>query len=219
MPTPVSKSDDLPTLAAIDLGCQRGNRVLFRGLNLELRAGHATWLRGRNGRGKTSLLRLVAGLGVPESGQVQWDHTPVRRSTSFQRDLVYIGHSNALKDDLSVTEALQFLARMHDRPSDTASLHAALERVGIGNRRDAFVRTLSQGQRRRVALARLALERRAALWVLDEPYDALDTDGIARINSVLREHLSRGGSAMLTSHQHPGADAPPLIEFDLDSLA
>ena len=219
MPTLAERSDVLPTLAAVDLGCQRGNRILFRGLNLELRHGQATWLRGRNGRGKTSLLRLVAGLSVPASGEVLWNGIPVRRSPSFQRDLLYVGHANALKDDLSATEALQFLARMHDRASDVGTLHAALDRLDMAHRRDAMVRTLSQGQRRRVALARLALERRAALWVLDEPYDALDADGIARINGLLGEHLARGGSALLTSHQHPGAGAPPMSEFDLDALA
>jgi len=215
---PITRTHELPTLATVDLSCRRGNRILFTGLNLEVRSGQATWLRGRNGRGKTSLLRLTAGLSVPEAGQVLWDGAPVRRSASFQRALVFIGHANALKDDLSVTESLQFLARMHDRDSRIGALHAALERVGMASRRDAMVRTLSQGQRRRVALARLALERRAALWILDEPYDALDTDGIARVNGLLREHLGRGGSAMLTSHQHPGADAPAMIEFDLDTL-
>jgi heme exporter protein A len=218
IPAPSTRPDDLPTLAAIDLACRRGNRLLFSGLNLQVKAAELTWLRGRNGRGKTSLLRLAAGLAVPESGQVLWGDTSVRRSPAFQRALVFIAHSNALKDDLSVTESLQFLARMHERDSTTAALHAALERVGMASRRNAMVRTLSQGQRRRVALARLALERRAAVWILDEPYDALDADGIACINSLLRDHVARGGSAILTSHQHPGADAPPMVEFNLDSV-
>jgi heme exporter protein A len=215
---PPTSTHDLPTLAAVDLSCRRGNRILFKGLNLEVRSGQATWLRGRNGRGKTSLLRVAAGLSVPEAGQMLWDGKAVRRSASYQRAMVFIGHANALKDDLSATESLQFLARMHERDSRIAALHAALDRVGMVSRRDAMVRTLSQGQRRRVALARLALERQAALWLLDEPYDALDTEGIARINGLLREHLGRGGSAMLTSHQHPGADAPAMTEFDLDTL-
>jgi heme exporter protein A len=192
---------------------------LFRGVNLAVRAGEATWLRGRNGRGKTSLLRLAAGLSVPESGQVLWGDTPVRRSVGFRRRLVYIGHANALKDDLSVVESLQFLARMHERPSDLESLRSALDRVGMLGRGDAMVRTLSQGQRRRAALARLGLEREAALWILDEPYDALDADGVDCVNGILAEHLGRGGSALLTSHQHPGDSAPPMIEFNLDESA
>jgi heme exporter protein A len=206
-------------LATIDLACRRGNRVLFKGLNLQVRPGQLTWLRGRNGRGKTSLLRLAAGLAVPESGQVLWGDRPVRRNAAFQRSLVFIAHANALKDDLSVIESLQFLARMHDRDGRSAALQAALARLGMAGRRDAMVRTLSQGQRRRVALARLALEERPAVWILDEPYDALDVDGIATVNGLLHEHLGRGGSVILTSHQIPSADAPAMIEFNLDSLA
>jgi heme exporter protein A len=161
-------------------------------------------------------LRLAAGLSVPESGSVLWGGTPLRRADGFLQRLVYIGHSNALKDDLTALEALQFLARLHGRAHDAASLLAALERLGMATRRDAPVRTLSQGQRRRVALARLALEQRASLWLLDEPYDALDVDGVQAVNELLRAHLARGGSVLLTSHQLPGAGAPEVAEFDLD---
>jgi heme exporter protein A len=185
------------TLSAIDLACRRGNQLLFKGVNLLLRPGEATWLRGHNGCGKTSLLRLVVGLAIPESGKVLWQDVPVRKSAIFAHGLVHIGHSNALKDDL------------------TDALHAALQRMGISGRRDAIVRTLSQGQRRRAALARLALEKSATLWVLDEPYDALDADGIGSVNTLLREHLARGGSVLLTSHLSPGTSAPQMIEFDL----
>jgi len=219
VPATSSDTEHLPTLTIADLACRRGNRVLFRGVNLKLRARQAVWLRGRNGRGKTSLLRLAAGLSVPESGNVLWGDAPVRRAEGFLQRLLYIGHSNALKDDLSALEALQFLARLHGRADDDASLRAALERLGMASRRDAPVRTLSQGQRRRVALARLALERAAALWVLDEPYDALDVDGLQVVNELLRAHLARGGSVLLTSHQHPGADAPDVAEFDLDPFS
>ena len=209
----------LPTLSLVDVACRRGERMLFKGVDLQVRPGHAVWLRGRNGRGKTSLLRLAAGLSVPESGNVLWGDAPVRRAEGFLQRLLYIGHSNALKDDLTALEALQFLARLHGRADDDASLRAALERLGMASRRDAPVRTLSQGQRRRVALARLALERAAALWVLDEPYDALDVDGLQVVNELLRAHLARGGSVLLTSHQHPGADAPDVAEFDLDPFS
>jgi heme exporter protein A len=220
-PVPAASSDagELPTLSFSDLSCRRGHRVLFRGVELQLRPRAAIWLRGRNGRGKTSLLRLAAGLSVPEGGQVLWGGTPLRRAEGFLQRLVYIGHTNALKDDLTALEALQFLARLHGRTHDTASLLAALERLGMASRRDAPVRTLSQGQRRRVALARLALEQQAALWLLDEPYDALDVDGVQAVNALLRAHLSRGGSVLLTSHQHPGAGAPEVAEFDRDRFS
>ncbi len=225
MPTtlsaPASRSDtaDLPTLAAVDLACRRGNRRLFSGVNFSVGAGQATWLRGRNGRGKTSLLRLAAGLAVPESGSITWGGVPVRQAADMARRRLYIAHASAMKDDLNVTESLRFLARLHGRDDDIAALDQALERVGMGSRRDALVRTLSQGQRRRATLARLALERRASLWILDEPYDALDSDGIDSVNALLNEHLARGGSVLLTSHQAAGAGAPPMTTFDLDAFA
>ncbi len=224
MPTtlsvPATRSDcaALPTLAAVDLACRRGNRHLFAGVNFQVTAGQATWLRGRNGRGKTSLLRLAAGLAVPEAGSINWGGVPVRQAT-MARQLVYVAHASALKDDLSVAESLRFLALLHGRDAGTAALHAALDRVGMGARRDALVRTLSQGQRRRATLARLALEREASLWILDEPYDALDSDGIEAINALLNEHLARGGSVLLTSHQATGDSAPPMVVYDLDAFA
>lgn len=214
-----SDARELPTLTLSDLACRRGNRVLFRGVNLAVRPAHAIWLRGRNGRGKTSLLRLAAGLSVPESGIILWGGTPVRQATGYAPRRVFVGHANALKDDLTVTEALTFLARLHERPDDAGSVRAALDRVGMGSRRDSVVRTLSQGQRRRATLARLALERDAAIWILDEPYDALDADGVHTVNALLKEHLARGGSVLLTSHLHPGDDSPAMVEFDLDPFA
>jgi heme exporter protein A len=218
---PATRSDTggLPTLTAVDLACRRGNRRLFTGVNFSVDAGRAIWLRGRNGRGKTSLLRLAAGLSVPESGRITWGGVPVRQAVDMAQRRVYVAHASALKDDLTVTESLRFLAQLHGREDTIAALHAALDRVGMGSRRDALVRTLSQGQRRRATLARLALERKAALWILDEPYDALDSDGIEAVNTVLNEHLARGGSVLLTSHQAAGASAPPMAVFDLDGFA
>jgi len=219
VPTHRSDTGGLPTLAATDLACRRGNRVLFTGVNFSLDAGQAIWLRGRNGRGKTSLLRLAAGLASPESGTVCWGGVPVRQAAGLAPSLVYVAHASALKDDLTVTESLRFLALLHGRPSDAASVSEALDRVGMASRRDAPVRTLSQGQRRRATLARLALERDASLWILDEPYDALDTDGVDCINVLLHANLARGGSVLLTSHQAVGASAPPMVPFDLDPFA
>jgi heme exporter protein A len=218
-PATTPHAELLPTLSLVELACRRGNRLLFKGVNLQMRAGGATWLRGRNGRGKTSLLRLAAGLAVPESGRVLWGDTPLRQASGFTRTLVFIGHANALKDDLTVLEALQFLARLHGRASDANTLNDALQRLGMATRRDAFVRTLSQGQRRRAALARLALESDASLWILDEPYDALDADGVHAVNELLHAHLARGGAVLLTSHQDPGAAAPEMTVFDLDPFA
>jgi heme exporter protein A len=204
-------------LQACDLAGQRGDRALFEHLELALEPGAVVWLRGRNGRGKTSLLRLLAGLATPMSGEVRVRGVPQRLAgPAGRRGLVYIGHQNALKDDLTSMEALRFLARTRgDRPDD-ATLEQALERLGVRGSRHAPVRTLSQGQRRRVALARLALSMRAELWLLDEPFDALDADGISALNGLLSEHAACGGATLLTSHQSPSLRDPVPRVFDLD---
>lgn len=206
------------------LACQRGDRLLFAGLDLSVAAGEVVWLRGANGRGKTSLLRLLTGLSTPAGGGVRWQGQPVRSAgADFRHRLVYIGHANGLKEDLTVLESLRFLARIHGRPATSLALTAALAELGMASRRDAPVRTLSQGQRRRVALARLALDLETddtpSLWVLDEPYDALDTDGIATLDGLLSAQAARGGSVVLTSHLLLGLDRPAPRVLQLDALA
>jgi heme exporter protein A len=183
-----------PPLAVRGLACRRGERLLFSALDLDVEAGRIVWLRGANGQGKTTLLRTLAGLSAPEAGTIAWAAaTPPRR-------FVYIAHANALKDDLSAAESLEFLLRLAGGAPTLAQIDLALDRFAMGSRRDAPVRTLSQGQRRRVALARLATETEAATWLLDEPFDALDAAGIETLNALLAAHAKRGGSVVLTSH-------------------
>ncbi len=205
---PATPDDTRLLLAAVGLACRRGDRVLFKGLDLPVQRGQVVWLRGANGRGKTSLLRLLAGLSTPEAGQV------VRRG-----ELLYVAHANALKEDLTVLESLRFLARLHGAAVDDAALTEALRRFGMVNRRNAPVRTLSQGQRRRVALSRLALVPSPAVWVLDEPFDALDVDGIATLNEVITRHAQAGGAVVLTSHQALTLSAPLPVVLQLDEVA
>ncbi|HEV7913988.1 MAG TPA: cytochrome c biogenesis heme-transporting ATPase CcmA [Albitalea sp.] len=205
-----------PHLKAVQLACRRGSRLLFKNLALDLPAGRILWVRGQNGRGKTSLLRLAAGLSTPEHGEVLCDDRSVRRAAGYQERLVFIGHANALKEDLTVSEALAFLLQVHGRPHASATVDAALDRIGLQGRRHAPVRTLSQGQRRRVALARLAVEQAPSLWILDEPFDALDSDGIERLNGLLREHAQRGGNVLLTSHLSLDTAMLQPIELNLD---
>jgi heme exporter protein A len=200
----------LPVLAAAGLACRRGDRLLFEGLDLQVRAGQIVWVRGRNGQGKTSLLRLLAGLASPAEGRIRWGDEPLRAAgAAFLQRLVFIAHANALKEDLTVLESLRFLAHLHGREVTPQALADALTLLGLHSRRDAPVRTLSQGQRRRVALARLLIEPQASLWILDEPYDALDADGCAILDEVLAAHALRGGSVVLTSHL-PLAIARPV---------
>jgi heme exporter protein A len=204
-------STALPLLAAVDLACRRGDRILFKGLQLDVKPGQVVWLRGANGRGKTSLLRLLAGLSTPEAGQVIWQGS--------RRQLVYIAHANALKEDLTVLESLRFLARLHGRDESDASLVEALQLFGMASRRQAPVRTLSQGQRRRVALSRLAIGAAPSVWILDEPFDSLDTEGIATLNALLTHHAARGGSVVLTSHQALTLSEPEPVVVQLDEVA
>lgn len=207
-------------LQTADLAVQRGERLLVEHLDVELPPGSVTWLRGRNGRGKTSLLRLVSGLASPAAGRVTIAGQPQRRAdTTWRRALLYIGHQNALKDDLAASEALAFLMRLAGIPTPFAQIDEALRRLGVFAKRRAMVRTLSQGQRRRVALARLALSMATPLWLLDEPFDALDVDGIATLNELLTEHARAGGATLLTSHQPLSLKSPLPRELDLDRHA
>ncbi len=209
----------LPTLRAEGLAYRRGEHALFAGLSLELPAAQLIWLRGHNGRGKTSLLRLLAGLAQPDAGRVTWGEIALADAPEFANLRVYIAHVNALKDDLTAFESLQFLAALHGRDAAPPAVSRALARLKMTPRERAPVRTLSQGQRRRVALARLALEDTAGLWVLDEPYDALDVDGIQSVNELLEQHLARGGSVVLTSHQPLNLTGVAPRLFDLDRQA
>ncbi len=205
-------------LAAVDLDGERGGRPLFRKLRFSLLPGQVVWLRGRNGRGKTSLLRLLAGLSTPAAGAVHCAGVPLRRADAAWRErLVFIAHANALKEDLTVAESLRFLAQLQGRDCSPAQLSAALARVGVAPLAQRPVRTLSQGQRRRVTLARLALPQPPSVWLLDEPFDALDNDGVQRLNSLLSEHAAAGGSTLLTSHQSVGLLDPVPLQLDLDT--
>jgi heme exporter protein A len=211
----------LPSLRLVDVACRRGDRVLFAGLNETLAPGELLWLRGGNGRGKTSLLRLVAGFAEPEQGRILWADAPVRGQPRFAAERVHIAHTNALKDDLSAAESLAFLARIHGRDDSAAAVRAALQALGLAGRERTPTRHLSQGLRRRVALARLALETAPALWLLDEPFDALDVAGTAVLHELLARHRARGGSVLLTSH-HLHLDAQAASAgfriLDLDAL-
>lgn len=199
--TAVLKPDHI-LLSASGLACQRSGAWLFRDLFIELRAGEALWLRGANGSGKTSLLRLLAGLGKPQAGSV---------ARIDGGRMVCIGHADALKDDLTVAESLTFLCRLQGDDVLPPALAGALQQLGLEHKKDSPVRTLSKGQRRRVGLARLALDLArsghaaadAPLWLLDEPFDALDAQGVETVNNLLTAHLARGGALVLTSHIAP----------------
>jgi heme exporter protein A len=202
------------TLVVRGLECQRGERPLFSELDLTARAGAVVWIRGANGRGKTTLLRTLAGLSTPTAGTI------VRQGAAARWQLLYLAHANALKEDLSVRESLAFLLRVQGDEPTEAAVSAALECLGLAALADAPVRTLSQGQRRRVALGRLAAAfYRPGLWLLDEPYDALDVDGVSSLDALLALHARAGGITVLTSHLPVALTDPRPSIVQLDAPA
>ena len=188
-------------LSAHGLSCVRGERRLFAQLDLAVDAGQWIHVRGENGTGKTSLLRLLAGLAHPAEGEVRWCGQSIHGSDSpYRNELLFFGHHGAVKEDLSALENLSFAAAMDGAALPEPQALAALYRVGLRGREDLPLRVLSAGQKRRVMLARLAT-RHAKLWVLDEPFTALDTKAVELLATLITEHLAQGGMAVLTSHQ------------------
>ena len=188
-------------LSAHGLGCLRGERRLFTGLTLAVNPGDWLHVRGENGVGKTSLLRLLAGLATPAEGEIRWNNAPIRRvAEEYHRHLLFLGHHGAVKEDLSALENLAFGAALDGDTLPVQEAMLALRRFGLKGREQLAVRFLSAGQKRRVLLARL-LTRKARLWILDEPFTALDTAAVDMLAGLIGEHLAGGGSAVMTSHQ------------------
>ena len=183
------------------LDCVRGERHLFRALSFRLMPGELLSLQGRNGSGKTSLLRMLCGLLPPAGGEIRWRNEPIGKlGEDYRRELCFLGHQNAIKEELTPLENLMASARLADEALDEGAALDALETLGLAGREDLACRYLSQGQKRRVALARLVNERRA-LWLLDEPFVALDTAAVDLVAGLIGAHLQRGGLAVLTTHQ------------------
>ena len=203
-------------LAATGLACFRGDRLLFRDLSLRVDAGQALQVRGPNGCGKTTLLRILCGLTLPEDGTIRWRGRVLRsHDPDYLRDLRYIGHSDGVKLALSPRENLR-IAMALDTGADEAALETALAHLVLADFMDVPCRTLSAGQRRRVALARLTLGG-ARLWMLDEPFTAIDSAGTNAVHALLEAHLDGGGCAVLTSHQPIHIDAGRSTSIDLAS--
>jgi heme exporter protein A len=203
------------TLELIGVSCMRGTRRLFDGANVVVRAGQLLRVQGANGAGKTTLLRTLCGLSCPDRGEVRWNGGALSsQRDEFHRDLIYIGHAAALKDDLSALENLLSACLLSGQRPATTVLMQALAAAGLRQREHLSARNLSQGQRRRVALARLLLEPAPPLWVLDEPFNALDAVASDWLLGVLTGQLRRGGIVVLTSHQ-PVAIDPSLSQVTL----
>lgn len=179
----------------------RGDRRLIEHLDFELHDGQFMYLRGHNGSGKTTLMRTLAGLLMPEEGTILWNGEATQRNReSYHADLLYLGHLNALKDDLNALENLRFDGAIRGHALSQEDAWQLLTDIGLRGHEDLPVKYLSQGQKRRVALARLWINR-AALWILDEPFSALDVASVEVLQEIIRQHLQRGGMAIVTTHQ------------------
>jgi heme exporter protein A len=191
-------------LEARGLAAERGDRVLFSGVSFALSAGEALVVTGANGSGKTTLLRIVAGLTLAAGGELRWRGSAVQPfAAAVRAEILYIGHNSALKDELSAEENLASVTLLHGAKPNPSIVREALSAWSLNRQRSLPARVLSQGQRRRVGLARMSVERRA-LWVLDEPTTALDAGGAALLRDLLAAHLDRGGVALVATHDDIG---------------
>ena len=189
------------TLRANALTCIRGERTLFTGLDLQVSAGEWLHVRGENGIGKTSLLRLLSGLTKPAAGEIFWNDQLISADPSeYHRNLLFLGHRDSLKEDLTALENLSIATALDGITASEEEILLALHRFGLRGREDLPVNCLSAGQKRRVLLARLLL-RQAKLWILDEPFNALDIRAVEMLSELILEHIVSGGMAIMTSHQ------------------
>jgi len=201
-------------LSARDLSCARGELPLFESLSFDLQAGDILQVHGANGSGKTTLLRVLCGLGEPLSGTIYWQGEPISQAGEVYRaQLAYVGHSPGVKLELSPLENLRVASALSaGRPLEDPE--GLLENLGLYGLEDLPARNLSAGQRRRLALARLVCSD-ARLWILDEPFTALDVRGVELIAELLRLHARDGGCAILTSHQRFEIDGCDVRELHL----
>lgn len=199
-------SADLPNeqpilLSAHNLTCIRENRLLFEQLSFTVASGDIIQIAGPNGAGKTSLLRLLAGLSRPYEGQIEFDGQDINKASDhYHQQLLYLGHTPGVKAELSAEENLSFNLAMHGMRHEQKVTEHALTQVNLLGFEDALASHLSAGQHRRIALARL-WETNAKVWILDEPFTAIDKQGVKKLEQLFVKHAQNGGCVILTTHQ------------------
>ncbi len=197
-------------LSVVDLECSRGDRRLFSGVSYDLAPGSLLHVQGPNGSGKTTMLRALAGLVLPERGEILWNGANIRKEReAFHREMIYFGHHYGLKFELTGFENLRVFARLSGFDASEEAIEQAMKRMGLARCVELPVKVLSQGQKRRVALARLLLQP-AKLWILDEPFTALDVGAVELLRGMIRDHVEKGGMAVLTTHQEVDLPAERL---------
>ncbi|MDG6339680.1 cytochrome c biogenesis heme-transporting ATPase CcmA [Glaesserella parasuis] len=201
-------------LSLINIACERGETRLFEGCSLTISSGQWWQIEGHNGIGKTSLLRILAGLAVAVEGEVQWNGIKIQQQREqYYANLFYLGHHAGVKPELTAWENLHFFQKIQGFPLDDEALWNALGKVSLIGREDLPCSHLSAGQQRRVALAKLWLTK-ATLWILDEPFTAIDKKGVAELIAHIEQHCEQGGMVIFTSHQTAESDKVQVLSLD-----
>lgn len=198
-------------LQGVNLSCIRDDHVLFEALGFELVSGQILLLEGKNGSGKTSLLRILCGFREPDAGQVLWCGETISDG-QYYADMAYVGHLDGVKKELTVLENLQVTLALGQ--AGQYSIEEALAKVHLSGYDDALIQALSAGQKRRLSLARLLITQNQ-LWILDEPFTSLDKQGIALIETLMVEHCANGGMIVLTSHHEIDLQGVDVLRINL----
>ncbi len=215
--SPDSRELEPVVLEARGVGCVRGDRRLFRDISFSLTPGSFLQLTGPNGSGKTSLLRIICGLLEASEGEIRWRGSNIRASSEeYFEELTYLGHRNGIKEELSSIENLRISAGLAGGKISNDDAREVLAKLGLGDREHLPARFLSEGQRRRAALARL-LSRKTVLWVLDEVLTSLDKAAAELIKTLIEQHLDNGGIAIAATHQEISLSRGSLQRLELIS--
>ena len=199
-------------LAVKNLSCWRNEQILFQGLNLSLTPKNILFLQGENGSGKTSLLRILCGFRLPDEGEITWGDKPVSSMPEYFENISYVGHKNGIKDELTVEENLNLMRSM--ATASNIKTEDVLKQIGLFKRSDVLARQLSAGQKRKLSLARLMMTENS-FWILDEPFTSLDAATVKFYEQLIKQHITRGGMLILTSHHDIDLSGLSVNHFNL----
>lgn len=197
-----------------NLACFRNEQILFNKINLSLSPENVLFLQGENGSGKTSLLRILCGFRLPDEGEITWGGDPTSAMPEYFQNISYVGHKNGIKDELTVEENLNLMRSM--ATASDIKTESVLKQIGLFKRADVLARQLSAGQKRKLALARLMMTENS-FWILDEPFTSLDKETVGFFESLIKQHITRGGMLILTSHHEIDLSGLPVNHFNLSS--